>query len=257
MVIDINTGAEGITLIGAVTAELVLVAAQGAAGGGSLAALHSGLTAGVLTEQASIQRALPRVAAGTPPLRARAGSAEPLPANLAGHIADPSLRAEAACGLGSPCFGTVKLNTDLVCPLGDTRQPGAALAINTGTKLRARKAPGAKVFVVLRVGARWQTFSLALKTITLRCVVVAAHARATRQARFALRAGPVGKTGVGQALVLFALLDAVGIVALGFRLVGFVGGIRRVRRERRLLLGSGGLLTGASGVKQKHRPQTH
>jgi hypothetical protein len=257
MVIGINTGAEGITLISAVTAKLVLFAAQGAAGGGSLTPFDTGFTAGVLTEQAVIQRALPGVAAGTTLLRARAGPAEPLPTDLAGDIADPSLRAETACPLGSSRLGAVELKTGLVCPLGDTHQLGAALAINTGTKLRARKAPGAEGGVVFRVGGRRQTFSLPLKTIALRRVVVAAYTGATRQTRLALRAGPVGKAGVGHTLVFLALLDAVGIVALGFRFVGFVGGIRRVRRERRLLLGSRGLFTGASGVKQKHRPQTH
>jgi len=257
VVVGINTGAEGLIRVGAVTAELVFLAAKGAAGGGSLTALDSGLTGGVLAEQSIIHRALPRVAAGAPLLRARAGPTESLPTDLAGNITDPSLRAEAACSLGSPRLGTLELNTGLVCPLGDTHQLGAALAINTGTKFRARKAPGAKGLIVLSIGTRRQTLSLPLKTIALRRVVVAAHTGATRQARFALRAGSVGKAGVGQALVLFAFLEAVGIVALGFGLVDFVGRVGCVRRKRRLLLGSGGLFDGAGGAEQKHGPQAH
>jgi hypothetical protein len=257
VVVGINTGAERLTRVGAVAAELVLLAAEGAAGGGSLTALDSRLTGGVLAEQSIIHRAPPRVAAGASLLRARAGPAEPLPTDLAGHIADPSFRAEAACPLGIARLGAVELNTGLVCPLGDARQPGAALAINTGTKFRARKAPGAKGLIVLSIGTRRETLPLSLQTIALRRVVVAAHTGATRQARFALRAGPVGKAGVGEALVLFAFLEAVGIVALGFGLVDVVGCVGHVGCERRLLLGSGGLFAGAGGAEQKHGPHAH
>ena len=197
MVVGINTGAERLTRVGAVAAELVFLAAEGAAGGGSLTALDSRLTGGVLAEQSIIHRAPPRVAAGASLFRARAGPAEPLPTNLAGNIADPSLRAEAACPLGIARLGALELNAGFFFALRDARQVGAALAINTGAKLRAGKAPGAKGLIVLSIGARRQTLSLSLQAITLCCVVVVAPTGAPRQTCLARRAGAVGKAGVG------------------------------------------------------------